>query len=165
MSLHDKLQAQAYQWAHNRFPQIKGHLFAARSEVVRYPGETEKAFLARLGHLKSIGHRKGILDLHLDLPEWKGKPGKPFEFDAKVKPDYLKPDQLERIAMMQKCGGDGWAFYSFDEFKNRFNKIMADQFGADLIIIEVAEQYEAKEKAKADRAAKKKWVNDMRKTI
>lgn len=166
MSLHDKLQADAYQWAHNRFPQIQGHLFAARSEVIRYPGETEKQFLARLGHLKSIGHRKGILDLHLDLPVHKGKPGAPWEFDAKVGRDYLKGEQVERIGMMERCGGGGWSFYSFEEFKSKFERLMYSQFGEDLVIVE------AKPKAlftdgqfEAQKKVLDAWKKEMRKNM
>lgn len=161
MSKHDQLQAQAYQWANNTFPQIRGKMFAARSEVIRHPGETEKAFLARLGHLKSIGHRKGILDLHLDMPVTKLRPGAPYEFDAKVKPDYLKPDQLERITSLQQCGGNGWAFFSFEEFQRIFMAVMVHHFGDELVNVEPLPVRTVMQNT--DKIAKQEWVRQMRK--
>lgn len=164
MSKHDQLQAQAYQWANNTFPQIRGHLFAARSEVVRYPGESERAFLARLSHLKTIGHRKGILDLHLDMPKTKDNPfAAPYEFDAKVKPDYLKPDQLERIELLRRCGGDGWAFFSFEEFKRIFMAVMGHHFGAELVIMDPLNISGIA--GKSDKENRRKWIDEMRRKI
>lgn len=162
MSKHDQLQAAAYQWANNTFPQIRGKMFAPRSETVRFPGESEKAFLARLAHLKSIGHRKGILDLHLDIPITKHKPGAPYEFDAKVKPDYLKPDQLERIASLKQCGGNGWAFFSFEEFQRIFMAVMVDHFGDDLIISDPLKIALPVDKTSEER---RKWIAEQRKKL
>lgn len=162
MSKHDQLQAAAYQWAQNRYPQIRGHLFAARSEVIRYPGETEKQFLARLGHLKSIGHRKGILDLHLDMPKTDYMPGAPYEFDSKILPDYLKPDQVDRVAMMRRCGGNGWAFYSLDEFKMYFELIMVKHFDKELVI---EEPKCVKFEVNAEAKLRKQRIEEMRRSI
>lgn len=156
---HDKLQAEAYQWAHDTFPQIRGHLFAARSEVIRQKGETDQQFMARMMHLKSIGHRKGILDLHLDMPATNIRPGAPYEFDAKIKPDYLKPAQLERIDMMRKCGGDGWAFFSFEEFQRIFESVMVKHFGNTL-----ERAYKMPEvKRQPEDVERKRWIAEMRK--
>jgi hypothetical protein len=126
---HDQLQAAAYQWAHNTFPQIRGKLFAVLNEVHRKPNESDKAFMIRVQQLKAIGLRKGILDLHLDMPVTETMPGAPYEFDAKIKPDKLKPDQLERIENLKQCGGDGFAFYDLDEFKCIFTNIIRKHYG------------------------------------
>lgn len=163
---HDNLQAEAYQWANNTFPQIRGHMFAARSEVFKYPGETEQQFLARLAHLKKIGHKKGILDLHLDMPVTVIRPGAPYEFDAKIKPDYLKPEQLARIDRLRSCGGNGWAFFSFEEFQRIFTDVMRLHFGDSLVISGQMSAEEIAELTKpldVMRENKKAWIKEMRK--
>jgi hypothetical protein len=163
---HDALQAEAYQWANNTFPQIRGFMFAARSEVFKYPGETEKQFLARLAHLKKIGHKKGILDLHLDMPATNIRPGAPYEFDAKVRPDYLKPEQNARIDRLRTCGGNGWAFFSFEEFQRIFTDVMRWHFGETLVMSDqIAPEDMAKlmQPLEAIREAKKKLIAEIRK--
>lgn len=122
MSLHNKLQAEAYQWAHNTYPQIRGKLFAVLNEIHRKPGESEKAFIVRISQLKAIGLQKGVLDLFLFVP------GAPYAWDAKIKPDYLKPDQVKFIENLRSCGGNGWAFYSLEEFQQQFSMVMAKHY-------------------------------------
>lgn len=167
MSKHDQLQAAAFQWTQNTFPQFRNLIFAARSEVIRYPGETEKQFLARLGHLKSIGHRKGILDLHIDFPEIEGIRGAPFEFDAKIKPDYLKPEQHERIASLERCGGGGFAFHSFEEYQDQFYGALAKVYGRGWSTMVMVQVLDPKVNFVDDavKQERKKWIDRMRREI
>ena len=122
MSLHDKLQGQAFQWAHNTFPQIRGQLFAVINEVKRWPGEGDKAFMIRVQRLKAIGLVKGVPDLLLVVP------GATYAWDAKVKPDKLRPDQVDFIERLVSCAGNGWSFYSLEEFQQQFIKVMVRHY-------------------------------------
>lgn len=166
MSKHDQLQAQAYQWTHNTFPQFRNLIFAARSEVIRYPGESEQQFLARLGHLKSIGHRKGILDLHIDFPKIEGMPGAPYEWDAKVKPDYLKGPQVERIANLVSCGGGGFAFHSLEEYQYQFINVLVKLYGDDWrLFVAVVTPGTIEARIDNELLERKRWIDQMRRSI
>lgn len=128
--LHDKLQASAYQWAHNTYPQLRGHIFAVLNEVHPHPGESRQAFMVRVSQIKAIGLRKGILDLHVDIPPTEFNPhGAPYEFDAKIKPDKFSDEQHKRAEIMRKCGGNGHEFYTLDEFKTIFIGIIRKHYG------------------------------------
>lgn len=166
MSKHDQLQAQAYQWTHNTFPQFRNLIFAPRSEVIKHPGESDREFMARLGKLKAIGHRKGILDLHIDFPTIEGKQGAPYEWDAKVKPDKLKPDQHERIAALERCGGGGFAFHSLGEYQAQFHIVLARLYGKNWReYITVAQPLTIEAKVDNEMLERKRWCDQMRRSI
>jgi hypothetical protein len=127
---HDKLQADAYQWAHNTFPQIRGHLFAVLNEIHPHPKESREAFMVRVMQCKAIGLRKGILDLHIDVPPTDyNSHGAPYEFDAKIKPDKFSKEQEERAALLRKCGGNGHEFSTLEQFKSIFIDIIRKHYG------------------------------------
>jgi hypothetical protein len=133
---HDQLQAAAYQWAHNTFPQIRGHLFAVLNEVHPHPGESKKAFAIRVNQMKGIGLRKGILDLIVIMPgreqDERGAwyiPPATYGFDAKIGSDKLSEDQQKFIEVLRLCGGDGFAFYSLAEFQRIFNQLILKHYG------------------------------------
>lgn len=134
---HDALQQQAFTWAHNTFPQIRGHLFACLNELKPIPGESAKAHMIRVQHAKAIGLRKGVLDLMLIMPCFERDagmgvnitPAATYAFDAKIYPDKLHDDQLIFCEILRKCGGNGYAFYNLEEFQSIFTAIIRKHYG------------------------------------
>lgn len=120
---HDKLQAQAYQWAHNTFPQVRGSLFAALNEIKKVKGESDQSHIIRIMHAKAIGLRKGVLDLIWIAP------GATYGFDAKIKPDVFSQEQRDFVKKLHDNGGDGFSFYSLDEFQRIFNELILKHYG------------------------------------
>lgn len=121
--IHDKLQADAFQWAHNTFPQVRGLLFAALNEIKPVKGESKVSHMQRISHAKAIGLQKGILDLLLIMP------GATYGFDAKIKPDKFGEKQLVFVEKLRQCGGDGYEFYNLEQFKAIFINIISKHYG------------------------------------
>lgn len=139
---HDQLQAAAFQWAHNTYPQIRGSLFAVLNEIKKLPCETRQQHMIRVQQAKAIGLRPGGLDLLLLAPsfEYLGPgpfsrhellhvPAAPYAFDAKMDGDKLSEKQLDFIKMLRLCGGDGWEFRSLPDFQCIFNLIIIRHYG------------------------------------
>lgn len=131
---HNKLQAEAYQWAHNTFPQIRGHLFAVLNEIPytedprKTTAENRKAHTIRIMQAKAIGLRAGVLDMLLIVP------GATYGFDPKIKPDKLSDEQQKFIIeVLRPCGGDGWGFYDILDFKRIFTGVMQKHYGDNLV--------------------------------
>lgn len=124
---HDQLQAQCFQWAHNTFPQIRGHLFACLNELKPIPGESKQSHLKRISHAKSIGLRKGVLDLMLIVPYYGN--GIVYGFDIKIRPDKFSKDQRDFVEILRKCGGDGWEIEDFAQFQSIFTSLILKHYG------------------------------------
>ena len=120
---HDQLQAQCFQWAHNTFPQIRGHLFACLNELKPISGESKQSHLKRISHAKSIGLRKGVLDLMLIVP------AAIYGFDIKIRPDKFSEEQLDFVEILRKCGGNGWEIEQFEQFQSIFTSIILKHYG------------------------------------
>lgn len=120
---HDQLQAQAYQWAHNTFPQIRGHLFACLNELKPTKGESKQQHMIRISQAKAIGLRKGVLDLIVIMPT------ATYGFDIKIRPDKFSEEQLKFVEILRKCGGDGWEIESMEQFKSIFIQLIRKHYG------------------------------------
>lgn len=144
---HDRLQYEAFNWAHNTIPQIRGRLFAVLNEIkpiswtVQVPGkrpyvvkEPKQNHLKRISQAKAIGLQSGALDLLFMAP---GREDHTFEwiapanygFDAKIAPDKIHDKQLDFVEFLQADGGNGYPFYSLAEFQSIFIPIIRKHYG------------------------------------
>jgi hypothetical protein len=144
---HDRLQYEAFTWAHNTFPQIRGRLFAVLNELkpiswtVQVPGkrpyvikEPKQNHLKRISQAKAIGLQSGALDLFFMAPAYtdetlEDRPACNYGFDAKIKPDKIHDKQLDFVDILQQDGGNGYGFYTLDEFKSIFIPIIRKHYG------------------------------------
>lgn len=134
---HDRLQSDAFLWAHNTFPMIRGRLFAVLNELKPYPGESRAAHISRISRSKAIGLQAGVLDLLFMAPAriysdggiGQFIPATNYGFDAKIGRDKIHDKQLDFVQVLQADGGNGFAFYSLDEFKSIFISIIRKHYG------------------------------------
>jgi hypothetical protein len=136
---HDRLQSDAFLWAHNTIPQIRGRLFAVLNEIKPYPGESKQAHIRRISQAKAIGLQSGALDLLFMAPgneAWKDGDRTVFAcapaiygFDAKIGRDKIHDKQIDFVQILQDDGGNGYPFYSLDEFKSIFIHIIRKHYG------------------------------------
>lgn len=130
---HDRLQSDAFLWAHNTFPQIRGRLFAVLNEIKPFPGESKSSHLRRISQAKAIGLQSGALDLFFMAPAYDPGagviPATNYGFDAKIGRDKIHDKQINFVEILQVDGGNGYAFYSLDEFKSIFIPIIRKHYG------------------------------------
>jgi hypothetical protein len=144
---HDRLQYEAFTWAHNTIPQIRGRLFAVLNEIkpvswtVQIPGrpprtiaEPKTHHLMRITQAKAIGLQAGALDLLFLAPMsdyWghDNTPATTYGFDAKIGRDKIHDKQLEFVKFLQDDGGNGYPFYSLVEFQSIFIPIIRKHYG------------------------------------
>lgn len=131
---HDRLQSDAFLWAHNTFPQIRGRLFAVLNEIKPYPGESRQAHIRRISQAKAIGLQSGALDLLFLAPAsdyWghDNTPATTYGFDAKIGRDKIHDKQIDFVDILVQDGGNGYPFYSLDEFKSIFIPIIRKHYG------------------------------------
>jgi hypothetical protein len=144
---HDRLQYEAFTWAHNTIPQVRGRLFAVLNEIkpvswtVTVPGkrpyvvkEPRENHLKRVSQAKAIGLQPGALDLlflapYSDFWGHDNTPATNYGFDAKIFPDKIHDKQLDFVGFLQHDGGNGYPFYSLDEFKSIFIPIIHKHYG------------------------------------
>lgn len=131
---HDRLQSDAFLWAHNTFPMIRGRLFAVLNEIKPYPGESKAAHIRRISQAKAIGLQSGALDLLFMAPGFVTvdlhiiKPTN-YGFDAKIGNDKIHDKQIDFCGYLAADGGNGYPFYSLDEFKSIFVPIIRKHYG------------------------------------
>jgi hypothetical protein len=121
---HDQLQAAAFQWAHNTYPQIRGCLFACLNEIKKLPSESRTAHMIRVQQAKAIGLRPGVLDLLLLTPV------AVYGFDAKVGSDRLSERQLDFCKILDATGGGGFEFRNLEQFQCIFSGIIRNVYGS-----------------------------------
>jgi hypothetical protein len=145
---HDRLQYEAFNWAHNTIPVIRGRLFAVLNEIkpvswqVFTPGkalrvvkEPKQNHLKRISQAKAIGLQSGALDLLFLAPSYdpgpyhRVIPATTYGFDAKIGNDKIHDKQLDFCQILEQDGGNGYPFYSFDEFKSIFIPIIRKHYG------------------------------------
>lgn len=130
---HDRLQSDAFLWAHNTIPQIRGRLFAVLNEIKPYPGESKTAHIRRISQAKAIGLQSGALDLLFMAPEYthphQHQSACNYGFDAKIGKDKIHDKQIDFVQILQADGGNGYPFYSLDEFKSIFIPIIRKHYG------------------------------------
>jgi hypothetical protein len=139
---HDRLQYEAFTWAHNNIPQVRGRLFAVLNEIKpiswmvgsRMIKEPKSNHLKRISQAKAIGLQGGALDLLFLAPpsDWWGHdntPATPYGFDAKILPDKIHDKQLDFVGYLQNDGGNGYPFYSLGEFQTIFIPIIRKHYG------------------------------------
>ena len=144
---HDRLQYEAFNWAHNTIPQVRGRLFAVLNEIkpfswtIQIPGrpprvikEPKTNHLKRISQAKAIGLQSGALDLLFLAPAsdyWghDSTPATTYGFDAKIEPDKIHDKQLDFVQILQDDGGNGYPFYSLAEFQSIFIPIIRKHYG------------------------------------
>jgi hypothetical protein len=131
---HDRLQSDAFLWAHNTIPQIRGRLFAVLNEIKPFPGESKASHLRRISQAKAIGLQSGALDLLFMAPAsdyWghDNTPATNYGFDAKIGRDKIHDKQIDFVDILVQDGGNGYPFYSLDEFKSIFIPIIRKHYG------------------------------------
>lgn len=139
---HDRLQYEAFTWAHNNIVQVRGRLFAVLNEIKpvswmvgsRMIKEPRENHLKRISQAKAIGLQSGALDLLFMAPlsDWWGHdytPATNYGFDAKIGSDKIHDKQLDFVQILQQDGGNGYPFYSLDEFKSIFIPIIRKHYG------------------------------------
>lgn len=147
---HDRLQSDAFLWAHNTFPQIRGRLLAVLNEIkpvswtIQIPGkpprritEPRTEHLKRISQAKGIGLQSGALDLFFMAPKFGGwiaggldpMPATNYGFDAKIGSDKIHDKQLDFVKFLQDDGGNGYPFYSLAEFQSIFIPIIRKHYG------------------------------------
>jgi hypothetical protein len=137
---HDRLQYEAFTWAHNNIPQVRGRLFAVLNEIKpiswmvgsRMIKEPKANHLKRISQAKAIGLQGGALDLlflapenHISIPV----DAAVYGFDAKILPDKIHDKQLDFVQILQNDGGNGYPFYSLGEFQTIFIPIIRKHYG------------------------------------
>jgi hypothetical protein len=133
---HDRLQYEAFTWAHNTFPVIRGRLFAVLNELKPFPGESRQHHVRRISQAKAIGLQSGVLDLLFLAPgreqddrgAWYIHPTT-YGFDAKIGSDKIHDKQLDFVQILQQDGGNGYSFYSLQEFQSIFITIIRKHYG------------------------------------
>jgi hypothetical protein len=147
---HDRLQYEAFTWAHNTIPVIRGRLFAVLNEIkpvswvdrgnlIREPKTNH---LKRISQAKAIGLQSGALDLLFMAPDYEGPANDPnlpdatewvsacnYGFDAKIGSDKIHDKQLDFVQILQNDGGNGYPFYSLQEFQSIFIPIIRKHYG------------------------------------
>lgn len=144
---HDRLQYEAFTWAHNNIPQVRGRLFAVLNEIKpvswtigsRRIVEPKTNHLKRITQAKAIGLQSGALDLLFMAPEFKApfyagiddyhQPATNYGFDAKIGRDKIHDKQLDFVQFLQDDGGNGYPFYSLAEFQSIFIPIIRKHYG------------------------------------
>jgi hypothetical protein len=139
---HDRLQYEAFTWAHNTIPQIRGRLFAVLNEIkpvswmvgAKRITEPKQNHLKRITQAKAIGLQAGALDLLFLAPMsdyWghDNTPATTYGFDAKIGRDKIHDKQLDFVKFLQDDGGNGYPFYSLVEFQSIFIPIIRKHYG------------------------------------
>lgn len=108
---HDQLQAAAFEYGWNTYPQVRPLFFAIFNEVVRWPGETDRQHMIRISRMKSMGLVPGVFDLMLIYKSIV------FVFDIKVGADKLSDAQKRFGAAIMQNNGQYFTFSTLDEFK------------------------------------------------
>jgi hypothetical protein len=140
---HDRLQYEAFTWAHNTFPMIHGRLFAVLNEIKpvswvdrgNHIKEPKMNHLKRISQAKAIGLQSGALDLLFMAPasDYWGHdetPATNYGFDAKIGRDKIHDKQLDFVQFLQDDGGDGYPFYTLAEFQSIFIPIIRKHYGS-----------------------------------
>jgi hypothetical protein len=145
---HDRLQYEAFTWAHNNIVQVRGRLFAVLNEIkpiswtIQIPGKPPRVImepkanhLKRISQAKAIGLQSGALDLLFMAPERTGAitgyhvPATNYGFDAKIGSDKIHDKQLDFVDILVQDGGNGYPFYSLAEFQSIFIPIIRKHYG------------------------------------
>jgi hypothetical protein len=143
---HDRLQYEAFTWAHNNIVQVRGRLFAVLNEIkpiswtVQIPGKPPRVIkepganhLKRISQAKAIGLQSGALDLLFMAPahptDFVDTPATNYGFDAKIGRDKIHDKQLDFVKFLQDDGGNGYPFYSLEEFQSIFIPIIRKHYG------------------------------------
>ena len=116
---HNQLQSKCFLWAWNEYPRLRGLLFSVTNNLTT--SMKGKAGAARMSQMKALGVCKGVTDF---IFYYKGKM---YAWDIKVGKDKLRPEQVEFISKVKEQGGDGGEIRSFEEFKEKFEKIVGDK--------------------------------------